>query len=133
MDIISNVLYLIIFVIYPIFISFIVIKDTKNCNILTEGTYVGYSSYVYKNVTLYYPIFEYNYKGETYCNKASLSIPTDKLQKYIKENTYQIYINAKNPNEYVLKKGNPIGAYICMTISIIFMFVFVLIKIKVFT
>lgn len=61
MGIISEVLYLIVFVICPIFISLIVIKNTKRCNILIQGTYAGYSPYVYKNITLCYPIFKYNY------------------------------------------------------------------------
>lgn len=102
MGIISEVLYLIVFVICPIFISLIVIKNTKRCNILIQGTYAGYSPYIYKNITLCYPIFKYNYKGKKYCNQASLSIPDYNLQKYIKGNTYQIYINDSNPDEYIL-------------------------------
>lgn len=90
--------------IFPIFISLIVIKNTKRCNILIQGTYTGYSPYAYKNVTLCYPIFEYIYKGKKYCNQASLSIPDYNLQKYIKGNTYQIYINDSNPDEYILEK-----------------------------
>lgn len=131
MDILSNILYFVVFVICPIFIGLIVIKDIKSCNFLIKGTYIGYSPYVYKSTILYYPMFEYNYKGEKYYNKASLSIPTYNLQKYVKGNTYQIYINAKNPNEYVLEKGNPIGAYICITIGIVFAFLFFLVKIGV--
>lgn len=133
MDIISEVLYLIVFVICPIFIGLIVIKNTKRCNILIQGTYTGYSPYAYKNITLCYPIFEYNYKGKKYCNQASLSIPDYNLQKYIKGNTYQIYINDSNPDEYILKKRNPTGAYICIAIGIVFMFLFFLVKIGVLT
>ena len=128
MDIISNILYLAIFVIFPIFSGFIVIINNESCNILIDGIYQGYSTYVYKSTILYYPMFEYNYKGKKYCNKASLSIPTYNLQKYVKGNIYQIYINAKNPNEYVLEKGNPIGAYICIAIGIVFAFLFFLVK-----
>lgn len=91
--IISEVLYLIVFVICPIFISLIVIKNTKRCNILIQGTYAGYSPYVYKNITLCYPIFKYNYKGKKYCNQASLSIPDYNLQKYItSEGNYELKI-----------------------------------------
>lgn len=133
MGIISEVLYLIVFVICPIFISLIVIKNTKRCNILIQGTYAGYSPYVYKNITLCYPIFKYNYKGKKYCNQASLSIPDYNLQKYIKGNTYHIYINDNNPDEYILEKGNPTGAYICIAIGIVFMFLFFLVKIGVLT
>lgn len=133
MGIISEVLYLIVFVICPIFISLIVIKNTKRCNILIQGTYAGYSPYVYKNITLCYPIFKYNYKGKKYCNQASLSIPDYNLQKYIKGNTYHIYINDNNPDEYILEKGNPTGAYISIAIGIVFMFLFFLVKIGVLT
>lgn len=133
MDMIPNILYLIIFVISPILIGLIVIKDMNSCNTLIDGTYTGHSTYIYKNTTLYYPMFEYTYKDKNYYNKASLSIPLDNLQTYVKGNTYQIYINANNPNEYVLEKGNPIGAYICITMGIVFLFVFVLIKIGAFS
>lgn len=133
MDMIPNVLYLVIFVIGPILIGLIVIKDMNNCNTLIDGIYAGYSTCIYKNTTLYYPIFEYTYKYKEYWNQASLSIPLDNLQTYVKGNTYQIYINANNPNEYVLEKGNPVGAYICITMGIVFLFVFVLIKIGVFS
>lgn len=131
MGIISEVLYLIVFVICPIFISLIVIKNAKRCNILTQGTYTGYSSYLYKSTMLYYPIFEYGYNNNKYCNQASLSISDYNLQKYIKGNTYQIYVNADNPNEYILEKGSPVGAYICIAIEIVFMFLFFLVKIGV--
>lgn len=133
MNMIPNILYLVIFVIGPILIGLIIINNMNNCNILIDATYAGYSTCAYKNTTLYYPIFEYTYKDKEYWNQASLSIPLDNLQRYIKGNTYQIYINANNPNEYVLEKGNPIGAYICITIGIAFLFVFVLIKIGAFS
>lgn len=131
MDIISNVLYLVTFVICPIFIGLVVIKDNKSCNILIRGTYTGYSTYVYKNIIQYYPIFEYNYNGQKYCNKASL--PIYNLEKYVKNNTYQIYINTENPNEYILEKGKPIGAYVCISIGVVFVFLFFLVKIGVLT
>lgn len=133
MNIIPDILYLVIFVISPILIGLIVVKDMNNCNILIDATYTGYSTYAYKNTTIYYPMFDYNYKDKNYCNQASLSISLDNLQTYVKGNTYQIYINANNPNEYVLEKGNPVGAYICITMGIVFLFVFVLIKIGVFS
>lgn len=133
MHIISEVLYLIVFVICPIFISIIEMKTNKRCNILIQGTYAGYSPYLYKNTMLYYPIFEYDYNNKKYCNQASLSIPDYNLQKYIKGNTYQIYINDSNPNEYILEKESPVGAYICIIIGIVFMLLFFLIKIGVLT
>lgn len=132
MNMIPDMLYLILFVIGPILIGLIVVKDMNSCNILIDATYTGYSSCICKNTTLYYPIFEYTYKGKEYWNQASLSILLDNLQAYAKGNTYQIYINANNPNEYVLEKGNPIGAYLCITLGIVFLFIFVLIKIGAF-
>ena len=130
---IPDMLYLVIFVIGPILIGLIAMNDMNSCNILIDATYTGYSTYAYKNTTIYYPMFDYNYKDKNYCNQASLSISLDNLQTYVKGNTYQIYINANNPNEYVLEKGNPVGAYICITMGIVFLFVFVLIKIGVFS
>lgn len=34
-------------------------------------------------------------------------------------------------NEYILEKGSPVGAYICIAIGIVFMFLFFLVKIGV--
>lgn len=131
MDIISNVLYLATFCIFPIFTGFLIIQTNKSCNVLINGIYTGYSTYIFKNTIQYYPIFEYNYNGQKYCNKASLSIYN--LEKYVKNNTYQIYINAENPNEYILEKGKPIGAYVCISIGVVFVFLFFLVKIGVLT
>jgi len=58
MNMIPDILYLIIFVIGPILIGLIVIKDMNSCNTLIDGTYTGYSTCIYKNTTLYYPTFE---------------------------------------------------------------------------
>ena len=80
---IPNILYFVILVIGPILIGLIVIKDMNSCNILIDGIYTGYSTCIYKNTTLYYPMFEYTYKDKNYCNQASLSIPLDKLQTYV--------------------------------------------------
>lgn len=133
MNMIPDILYFVIFMIGPILIGLIVMKDMNCCNTLIDGTYTGYSTCIYKNTTLYYPTFEYDYNDNQYCNKTSLSIPLDNLQTYVKGNTYQIYINTNNPNEYVLEKGNPVGAYICITMGIAFMIIFVLIKIGTFS
>lgn len=128
MEIVSFIMYILVFIFLPIFLGIVVIHEQKTCNQETSGIYKGYAEQYAKGVRVYYPRFAYEYNGKTYENVANQGLNYCDICKYNTEEHYTIFINKNDPNCFVVEKSKPIGAYICIIIGMTFSLLLCFIK-----
>lgn len=82
------------------------ICSVLHCNQKIEAVYCGFNSYTggRYGVTSYAPVFEYVCGGTVYHEQTTQTVSYRLLQNMTEGNSYPIYINAKHPGVYVLKR-----------------------------
>ena len=125
----DRLIYIITFIIFPIIIGIIIIRNYKTCKTRIEGTYIGCSKYINsKNIISYYPKFEYYYQNIKYNNESSVPVSSNTIKEYVPKHSYPIWINGKRPYEFLVNKGVPVGGYLLIIIGLIFICMFVLVE-----
>lgn len=128
MDIFSLIMYILIFIFYPISLGLINIFEQKNCTQKINGTYTGYAKQHVKVFTKYYPKFAYEFNNQRYESTTNQAFEKTDVSEFIENNKYTIFINENNPSCFIVKKHNSVGAYINILIGIIFSIVLIFIK-----
>lgn len=105
---------------------FIVLRYSKSkCNKKIEATYLKYNSYTSTGgrgwVTSYAPIFKYIFNGKEYINQSFQLLSKKKIQEFIVGKNYNIIINEKKPNKFILDKNIEFTEILILLMGIFFL------------
>ena len=121
-DIFGKILYTAVFIVLPLIFGITNIKASKNCKLPIPATYKGYDEQIYRGIRNCYLRFSYTYNGCKYNNTTEQLFDCNEAEQlYIENNTYTIFINEKNPSEFICSQRTPLGAYACIGIAIFFL------------
>lgn len=129
MEIISCILYVLVFCFFPIFCGVFNIYQLNFCKKKIKGKFIDVVETRIKYTTVFSPVFKYELNGINYKNSSSQSFSKEYIDEYLKKDLYyDIYINEKNPNLFILEKEKNIGNYIviCMGLFFIGLFFFMI-------
>ena len=105
---------------------FIVLRYSKSkCNKKIEATYLKYNSYTSTGgrgwVTNYAPIFKYIFNGREYINQSFQLLSKKKIQEFIVGKNYNIIINEKKTNKFILDKNIKFTEILILLMGIFFL------------
>lgn len=123
MDIFSIMMYILIFIFFPIFLGIMNIYEQKKCTQKINGTYIGYAEQCVKGFKKYYPKFVYEFNNKIYESTTNQGFEYCDICEFNMEEKYSIFVNEKNPYYFIIKKNNSVGAYISIAIGIIFIII----------
>lgn len=115
-NIMSIIAYLLCMVLFPIYYGATIVLAQKHCSVCVDAICCGNSKLIIKCTTTYNPEFIYTFNDIQYKNYSSQPME----EPYCENKHYNIYINSKNPSEFITKKCTPIGGYIAIGIGVFF-------------
>ena len=120
MFILSAVVYFVIMVCAPIFISAVSIHGQRKASVCVKAKCCSNSIMVIKGATGYFVNFIYEYQGNTYLGSSSQIVS----HPWEEGKVYDVYINPENPYELILQRCVPVGGYFGIAVGIFFFMIF---------
>ncbi len=103
---------------------FKLVFDKKVCTTKVIGVYQGY--HMFKSVrgySSYAPVFHYYFQGREYQAQAYENYSLKKITaRFTPGNSYEIYINDKNPNQYVTRSGQWGNKILLLSVGLFLLF-----------